>query len=146
MNPWGSLLWEFFHTLSNNIPEKQYPIIKDELMKHIKILCSCLPCPICSEHASQYMKNVRTPETKEGFKQLFVHFHNSVNVRLNKPIFLMNEFEKYKNVNLTYSFHSCKQILLHQPYNPKFSMNKINLQRFLRLFYIWLGKNGLIYK
>jgi len=146
MNQWGATVWCFFHILSHVIHEKQYPIIKDQLIKHIKVLCSCLPCPICSEHASQYMKTVRTPETKEGFKQMFIHFHNSVNVRLGKPIFLINEFEKYKTLSLTNTFHLCKQILLHQPYNPKLSMNKINLHRFLISFHIWLGKNGLIYK
>jgi hypothetical protein len=146
MNEWGSSLWIFFHTLSFIIPENQYIIIKDQLIKHVKVLCSCLPCPICAEHASHYMRNINAPETKEGFKQLFVQFHNSVNARLGKPIFLMSQFEKYKTVSLTYSFHVCKKILLHQPYNPKLSMNKMSLHRFLNTFHIWLGKNGLIFK
>jgi hypothetical protein len=143
---WGDTTWIFLHTLSITIPEPQYTSIKDELLKHIKLLCKNLPCPTCAEHASQYMNNIRVPDTRDGFKHLLFTFHNSVNTRLGKPLFAFDQFEKYKTVNLTIAFHSCMKLIQTQPYNPRLSMNKVKTTTCLRNLHLWLGRNGLIYK
>lgn len=141
---WGQITWIFLHSLSIQIRPEHYLMIKVSLFEHIKTLCSCLPCPECASHATNYIKHFPVPNTKEDFCKFFNNFHNMVNSRLRKPIEGIEKLEKYKTTNLTQIFHLYKNITLNQPYNPKLAMTKVNAIRFFKKFHLYLGKNSLI--
>ena len=141
---WGEITWIFFHTLSVKISKEHYFKVKHDLFKHIKQVCYCLPCPMCASHASQYISRVNTPDTKEGFIKFLVDFHNSVNARLNKPIFRLDQVYKYKTVNLSLAFHTCKHVIQKQPYNPKLMMEKIKTRNCFNHLHAWMKNQHLV--
>jgi hypothetical protein len=100
---WGNACWYLFHTLAEKLrqdQEAEIPTLFDE----IKNICSNLPCPTCSVHATAMLASVRpnSVRTKEDLINVLVEFHNSVNNRLNKPFFTREECrEKYKKAVLT---------------------------------------------
>jgi hypothetical protein len=75
--------------------------IKADLIQYIQRICANLPCPECTQHATEYMaKNSRVLAqitTKEQLHYFLVDFHNVVNVRKQKPAFTYEQAdEKYK--------------------------------------------------
>jgi hypothetical protein len=75
--------------------------IKADLIQYIQRICANLPCPECTQHATEYMaKNSRILAqitTKEQLHYFLVDFHNVVNVRKQKPAFTYEQAdEKYK--------------------------------------------------
>lgn len=143
---WGISTWVFLHTLSVSIHEEHYKQKRYEVMNLLKHLFSALPCPDCAAHASQYIKNVVVPETKPLFIKWLVDFHNSVNGRLLKAQFPLDQINKYKTVSLTDAFHACMTSILQQPYNPRLIMTKIKTAHCLKQIYMWLGQQLLIKK
>lgn len=141
---WGEITWIFLHTLSVKIAKEHYFKVKHDLFKHIKQLCYCLPCPMCASHASQYVSKLNAPDTKDGFIKFLVDFHNSVNIRIKKPFFSIEQTCKYKNVNLVLAFNACKHIIQKQPYNPKMMMDKIKTRNCLNNFHLWLKQQRLV--
>jgi hypothetical protein len=143
---WGEITWITLHTISMVIPEQQYGSIKNELMFHTKRLCNNLPCPDCTQHATDFMRNMKVPTTLLEYQRLIHFFHNTVNARLGKPVVSFEYLDTYKKFNLTLVFHSFMKILKNQPYNPRLSMNKMGTANCLHAFHVFLGKNGLITK
>ena len=141
---WGEITWIFLHTLSVQIQETQYNVLKTELFNHVKSLCSCLPCPDCAMHATQYLSRMPVPPTKSDFIRMLLVFHNDINQRNKKPIFYLPQMKKYNVVNLTLAFNVCKHIITHQPYNPRIIMNKLKTSKCLKDLTLWLQKNNLI--
>ena len=86
---WGPPIWYFFHTIAHKIKESSYSFLKNDLFNHIILVCSNLPCPTCSKHASQYLESVesRKLQTKQDFKLMLFQFHNVVNKKLENKNF-----------------------------------------------------------
>ena len=141
---WGGITWVFLHTLSYKIHPEHYLLIKQIVWHHIKQLCSNLPCPECAKHATQYLKTMAVPETKERLIQVLVDFHNVVNRKIGKPLFSIQDMPKYGTVNLNTAFYACKHVIQTQPYNPRLMMHKINTQDSLTKFQVWLQQQRLI--
>jgi hypothetical protein len=141
---WGEITWIFLHTLSYKVHPEHYKHVKLVLWDHVKQLCSNLPCPECASHAIQYLKKLNVPDTKEQFIQVLFDFHNAVNRKLGKPMFLSQEIKKYGTVDLGKAFYACKHVIKTQPYNPRLIMNKINTQDRITRFQIWLQQQRMI--
>lgn len=141
---WGSITWCFFHTLAEQIHPIQYQNEKHTIMSLIRYICSGLPCPDCSAHATQYMLTRAVPPDKESFKRMMSNFHNEVNSRTGKPYFTEDKLTQYKSLSLTEVFHACKHAMMHQPYNPRLSMHKLRTTDSMNKVHTWLGKQGLI--
>jgi hypothetical protein len=82
------------------VPEN-FNEIKDELILYIQRICANLPCPECTQHATEYMKAhariLSLITTKDQLHYFLVDFHNAVNMRKKKPKFTYEEAnEKYK--------------------------------------------------
>jgi hypothetical protein len=144
MTKWGNITWCFFHTLAEKIHPVQYQNEKNMLMQLIKTICNSLPCPDCSEHATQYMLKRQPPPDKEGFRRMMFDFHNVVNLRTGKRIAPEGILSMYRSLSLTNVFHACKQVMLIQAYNPRLIMHKVKTKDSLKQFHVWLGKQGLI--
>jgi hypothetical protein len=98
---WGNACWYLFHTLA----EKLKPDCDEEIQTilfHFKQVCFNLPCPSCTQHATETLQNAKLNniKTRDDLKHFFLEFHNLVNKRLNKPIFTKNECDElYKKAN-----------------------------------------------
>lgn len=99
---WGWPTWKFFHVIAHKIKPEHFKQVRKELLDTIYSICTTLPCPVCAQHATQYMNamNFNNIQTKEDLKDMLFSFHNSVNARKNyKP---MNKSEldaTYANFN-----------------------------------------------
>jgi hypothetical protein len=98
---WGPCVWYLFHTLAYKAVSENFPEIKAELIQYIQRICANLPCPECTQHATEYMKQhsraLSLITTKEQLQQFLVDFHNVVNVRKQKPRFTYEQADaKYK--------------------------------------------------
>lgn len=99
---WGNACWYLFHTLAEKLSPDQESEIP-YLFNEIKNICGNLPCPECSKHALSMLDTVRpnSVKTKEDLIHCLLEFHNSVNIKLKKPIFTIEECrQKYKNAVL----------------------------------------------
>lgn len=98
---WGKHIWTFFHTMSEKIKPEYFDLVKKDLFSFIVKICNTLPCPICSQHASEYMKSVNfnNIKTKGDLIQLFYVFHNTVNSRKNYEYFKQEDLSIYKTAN-----------------------------------------------
>ena len=56
---WGSGVWIFFHTLVAKIKPQHFLEHRQKLIDIIIQVCSNLPCPECSTHASDFLRTVR---------------------------------------------------------------------------------------
>jgi hypothetical protein len=96
---WGPPIWFFFHTLAEKVKPELFHANRDALFKIIREICSNLPCPTCTSHATQYVNNINfnAIRTKQDFIMMLYEFHNSVNKRKNLPVFPYSELQpKYE--------------------------------------------------
>lgn len=106
---WGPSIWFLFHTLSVKVREERFQSIRHELLNHIYTICTNLPCPICSNHAKEYLNgiNMNTIQTKDDFKKLIWAFHNNVNNQKGYPFF------PFEEVDTKYSLAVTNNIIIH---------------------------------
>ena len=92
---WGRPTWRFFHTIAYKIKPEYFIQVRKSMLDTIYSICSTLPCPVCSQHAVQYMNSVNynTIQTKEDLKDLLYNFHNAVNLRKNYEPFNREELD-----------------------------------------------------
>ena len=104
---WGPPVWLFIHTLAEKINENDFKILGPQLFTIIKRICSYLPCPDCSSHATMFLSKVKPNQIscKTDFKNMLYFFHNSVNKRKGKPLFPYNYIEKYKKINVIRAYN-----------------------------------------
>ena len=106
---WGNNTWYLFHTIAHKIKDSSFLDIKEDLIFIIKNICSNLPCPECSKDATEKLNkvNFNLINSKQEFKVLLFNFHNSVNKKLNKPLFELKDLDnKYENANIQALYHN----------------------------------------
>ena len=127
---WGNSIWYLLHTLAEKINPENFIEQKNNLFETVKIICSNLPCPDCSEHAIKELKivNIQNINDKTTFKIFLLEFHNRVNKRLNKQLFTLDELNtKYKTANLNGIIHNFNIV-----YNYPISNEKLMAHSFHR--------------
>lgn len=100
---WGAPTWYFFHTIAAKIKPEQFEEYKSQILQMITNICNNLPCPSCTEHAKQYIQRMNNSSIicKNDLIQFLFVFHNTVNERKRKPVFLYDDLiEKYKKANI----------------------------------------------
>ena len=124
---WGTPCWIFFHTLAEKIKPDYYLVQRDSLIRMINEICNLLPCPICSRDAHFYLKkvNFKTVPTKKEFIAMFIHFHNTVNLKLGKQKFNMKFYDIYKKKNLNQAFAHFKRTYTKK-YNAALNSQTLN--------------------
>ena len=105
---WGPPIWKLFHVLIEKMNDESFNHLYLSLFNHIKRICSYLPCPECSQHATIFLSNIKQEQisTKNDFKNMLYIFHNKVNLRKNKALFPYSEINKYKNYNIAYTYNN----------------------------------------
>jgi hypothetical protein len=100
---WGEPTWYLFHTLAEKVKEQEFSRIRVELLNTIHMICVNLPCPMCAQHATEYMNgiNFNAIQTKQQLKQMLFVFHNEVNKRKGMALFPETELDvKYSAAKL----------------------------------------------
>ena len=88
--------------MAARIRKESYPYLKGQLLAVVKQICYNLPCPECARHATQFMRNVHLASlpNKTVFISMLFQFHNSVNARLGKRQYTLEDLKEYKNRNI----------------------------------------------
>ena len=95
-----SIIWIFLHSFAAHIKDTVFLENKDVVINFIKDLYSTLKCKICKNHSFYYLSNYKDNiETKEDLMIYFYKFHESVNKKIYKPRFNIDNLENYKKTN-----------------------------------------------
>lgn len=128
INTWGNPTWLFLHTLVSKIKPDNFSNIKKYIQDIIIKLSTNLPCPECSNHSSQFLKNVKfeNVQSKEDFIEILYVFHNDVNKRLNKELFPKENLKNYESFDIEKLFNN-----VHNEFNKPMAQ-KLMLSSFHR--------------
>jgi hypothetical protein len=98
--------------MAEKINEEGFNKISSEMFNWIKRICAYLPCPDCSQHATDFLSKVQMNKisNKNDFKNMLYVFHNVVNTRKTKALFNYSEMEKYKNNNIIATYNNFTRI------------------------------------
>ena len=104
---WGPIIWNILHGLAEKAQRAALPA--DELREWsrlIKATSEMLPCDICRNHMTHYMKvhpftEVNYSILKTTVKTWFFNLHNEINEGNERPIFPYDDlYEKYGRMDL----------------------------------------------
>ena len=141
---WGEPIWFLFHTLAHKVKEEYFQLIRIDLLNNIYNICNNLPCPMCANHATDYMNkvNFKTIIRKKDLKDLLFVFHNNVNERKGLPIF------QYADLDSKYNSANTKNIIYNFINTFQKKSNSINMiandmyrVRLVALLKDWFNKN-----
>ena len=107
---WGPIYWYVIHKASENINNI---VILDKIKRFYLILPHILPCHICANHSSNYIK-LDNPNMCQTGIELFrwtLRFHNNTNILLGKKTYYYNILQKYKRFLNHKKMHSFINIL-----------------------------------
>jgi len=115
---WGEPTWYFFHTFIEKITENFYSKNNEKIIEIYKIICNNLPCPICKEHANNYIKKHKIDRmvTRELMKMFLFNFHNDVNKKLKKAEASIIILEQYKRITISKAYQFFCQEFFKQNY------------------------------
>ena len=122
---WGPPVWRLFHTMAAQLTDEK---LVDQMMGNIQNVCSHLPCPDCSAHATDFWKNSARVKTKQDAINILHHFHNNVNKRKGKKQYDTKEMEVYEKANLLQVFNDFVGIY-HTKGNMKFLTESFHRKR-----------------
>jgi len=99
---WGPPIWTLFHTLAAKIHEDKFNEIGSHMIAYIRKIARYLPCPDCSQHATNFFASVPPHmfRTKANFMKVLYVLHNHVNKRKNKLLFKLEGLHLYDNKNI----------------------------------------------
>jgi hypothetical protein len=138
---WGPTTWNFLHTLCKSINNDNPKFILN-VLDVITEICKNLPCPDCSDHATEYFKKVKRSMivTKHDLSYIIFVLHNIVNQRKKKEIFKFDNMDIYDNNNLIDSYN--KFIFnFHTNNNMKLLMNSFKRKLFIEQLKKWIYEN-----
>ena len=145
---WGPITWFFLHSFAELIPEPTFATNREFVMQSVTDIFSTLPCPTCSAHAMKYIKssNFHRIETSTHLKIWLHQFHNSVNVRLKKPQFGVEERDAlYPRADMRKIYKEFADIFgMKRSDNLMIDtrLRRILLQRLSEWFAVWGGGFG----
>jgi hypothetical protein len=148
---WGPCVWYLFHTLSYHIKDAnavEFEKTKTEFIKFAFRIATNLPCPECSQHATQFVSRVNPAsiKTKDQLNGLFIDFHNAVNRRKGKPVFTREEaYAKYKTANVRLVIEYFFQIYGKKTVNVKLMVNNFQKDILLSEFRAWVTQNTVMF-
>lgn len=141
---WGEPTWFFFHTIAEKVKHERFSSLKNDIIEHIKIICNNLPCPICSEHATQYMKTIsrESIRTKNDLQLMLFQFHNVVNKKKGYTEFTYEQLkEKYPKANLVNIIYHFMGVFGEKTNNPTLIASQMYKTRFIQLLKNWFNEH-----
>jgi hypothetical protein len=141
---WGNHTWLFMHVFVEKIKPEYFLEEKSNIISILTKICNNLPCPECSQHASNLMNtyNFNNIRDKSNMKKFVYDFHNHVNKKLNKPEFDFNLLdETYGKVNLIAALHNLNIILNKNINVPKLMMATMHRKSIGKFIIDYFKKN-----
>jgi len=133
--------------MAEKIHEEDFNKLMPQMFGLIRRVCSYLPCPDCSQHATHFLAKLKPAQisNKNDFKNMLYVFHNVVNAKKKKPLFDYANMTYYQNLNIVNVFNKFVSI-----YNTKGNM-KLLTESFQRSLIIkdlkrWLINNHESFK
>lgn len=141
-NNWGPPIWTLFHTIAEKIKDDKFKEILPSLFIFLKRICSVLPCPDCSQHATQFLNKVNSQgiRDKNDLKNILYIFHNSVNRRKQKSSFNIDLLPNYSNNNLINTYNNFVAVF-HTKGNMKLLAETFQRKLVLNDFKNWFIAN-----
>ena len=89
---WGPELWKYLHIISLNYPENPTYMDINNYNEFYKYLAFTIPCDNCKHHYKKYITNNPPNLTSKNDLVVWtIEFHNSVNKRIGKPTYTIDE-------------------------------------------------------
>jgi hypothetical protein len=141
---WGAPTWYLLHTLAEKIKDENFQSVRFGLFSIIQTICTNLPCPKCSAHATEYMRkvNFNLINNKNDLQLMLFLFHNEINKRKGYKLFDQNDVsDKYSNANTNSIIHNFFYFFNEKSKNV--SMISLNLyrERIIKDLKIWFQSN-----
>lgn len=121
---WGPSLWQILHGLAERIGKLVVPSYRDDEKRQwillIELLPKIIPCPMCREHAQQWIlqnpvkgiKDIPSDELYDWLSNWIYRFHESVNARTGKPSFDKAMLHQtYGNININHIYKTMKPFI-----------------------------------
>ena len=89
---WGPITWRTMHAFAWEADRRNTEETKKAFIQFMHTLTDLLPCDICRQHMNDYIKDHPIPLI--NFFAYTVEFHNSVNNRLGKKMYSLEEATK----------------------------------------------------
>jgi len=140
---WGQPTWLVLHTLAHKIKDEAYPLLRRELNDLVIRICTNLPCPMCSNHAMEYLRKINFDaiQTKKDLKDLIFQFHNAVNIRKSYAQFSYADLEaKYAAAN-TMAVVQHFLAIFQQSHNTQINVNTFSKNRTIQHMQSWFRQN-----
>ena len=140
---WGNSVWYLFHTLAYKIKSLDSSDIK-LLFGHISSISKNLPCPECSVDASLFLSRVNVnivTYSRENLINFLFEFHNYVNKKINKPIFLLEDLKKYSTANTMNIITHFNNVMNENSNNSRLMMDSFNRQNSVKMFMQYIRQN-----
>tara|TARA_Y100000389_G_scaffold201238_1_gene243431 strand:+ start:1027 stop:1485 length:459 start_codon:yes stop_codon:yes gene_type:complete len=141
---WGPVIWKVLHCLTMKIKNEEFNNHREELIKIITNICSNLPCPQCTSHASGIIKKYKMKDikSKEALIKFIHSMHNMVNQRLKRPQFPFESIEKeYNRYNIKTVLTEYYRMNINAKYSEKLMLHSYRRKIFLNKFYGYCNKN-----
>lgn len=142
---WGNACWFLFHGLATKIKDEHFNELKNDIWKHINLICANLPCTECRKHAIETMGRTNRNiilSSKRSLELFLFDFHNLVNKRNNTRIMTIEEYDAiYKNINLKTVITNFINIFFSNANNSKLMIDAMHRRVFYHEFINWLKIN-----
>ena len=105
---WGPATWNLLHTICEKIYEDKFDNTKYDLYKLIALICVSVPCPICRDHAINYLKTnkIENCTTKQSLKLYVYNLHNQASINAKNTQFDLDILNKYTNFSFVEIFNT----------------------------------------
>jgi hypothetical protein len=140
---WGRPIWTFFHVMAQKVKPEYFNLVIQDFLKNVLLVCATLPCPICSTHASEYMRsiNMNNIRTKDDLINLFFNFHNVVNQRKGYAVLQKDQIPKYETANTIAAIKSFVYAFEDKSRSIKLMADDIARARISSQFKFWINSN-----
>lgn len=141
---WGEPFWNLFHMMAEKVKESEFPKIRVELLNLIYTICTNLPCPDCTQHATHYLNgiNFNAIHTKEQLKTMLYEFHNAVNARKGYPLFPRDQLdEKYQYSRVVPIMETFLFFYRQKHHSVRLMADDLHRQRMAKNFTEWFQAN-----
>lgn len=140
---WGRPIWTFFHVMAQKVKPEYFNLVIKDFLKNVLLICGTLPCPICSTHASEYMRaiNLNNIRSKDDLINLFYNFHNVVNQRKGYAALQKNQIPNYDTANTVAVIKTFVQAFEDKSRSMKLMADDMARARISSQFKFWINGN-----
>lgn len=107
IDSWGPALWRFLHASSFAFPDVPSAIRRRQMHEFLSNVGSVLPCKTCRDHYNEYVAehlNWEVTASRGVLAEWVVELHNSVNQRVGKRRWTVEEVRTHYETNMTTSY------------------------------------------